>query len=72
MKNGDVGAANAMAAEFDRLKREATESVWIREMREYFAKTGTFRAKDLHRLLGDPAKGVETGAKASVAKHFSG
>ena len=70
MKNASVGAGDAGVAQFERLKRKAVEPDWIREMREYFAKTGTFRAEDLRRLLGDPTKGVETGARDSVARHF--
>ncbi|MFH1732374.1 MAG: hypothetical protein ABIF82_12095 [Planctomycetota bacterium] len=70
MRSRKAGGSNAGVAEFERLKREVVEPGWIREMREYFARTGTFRSEDLRRLLGDPAKGVETGARNSVAKHF--
>ena len=37
----------------------AQEADWVREMQKYFNETGTYRAEDLDRLLGDPTKGVE-------------
>ena len=43
---------------------------WIRKMKEDYIRTGTYRPEDLRRLLGDPTKGVEMGAGASIAKYF--
>lgn len=43
---------------------------WIRKMREHYMRTGTYRPEDLRRLLGDPTKGVEIGAGASISNYF--
>jgi hypothetical protein len=37
---------------------------WVRDMQEHFSKTGSYRAEDLQRVLGDPRKGV--GAESSL------
>ena len=31
---------------------------WLNEMREHYARTGTYRPEDIARLLGDQTKGV--------------
>lgn len=43
---------------------------WVREMKEYYARTGTYRARDLRRLLGDPKMGVKIGPKGSMPECF--
>lgn len=40
---------------------------WVREMIEHYRRTGTYRAKDLRRLLDDPTKGVDVGPEASLS-----
>ena len=57
-------------ADFERLKDRMSEADWVRKMKDYFAKTGTFRAEDLGRLLGDQTKGVEMGSRESLTRHF--
>jgi hypothetical protein len=47
-------------------------AAWVREMIEHYQRTGTYRAKDLHRLLGDPTKGVEVGPNANLAALLAG
>jgi hypothetical protein len=37
----------------------AKEADWVLEMQKYFNENGTYRPKDLERVLGDPARGVE-------------
>lgn len=48
------------------------EPEWLRKMREHYAKTGTYRAEDLRRVLGDPTRGVEMSAKPSASKYCTG
>jgi hypothetical protein len=36
-------------------------------MIEHHRRTGSYRAQDLRRLLGDPTKGVEVGPDSSLA-----
>ena len=48
---------------------KAQEAPWVRQMREHFNKTGSYRAEDLYRLLGDPIKGVELSANPSAMKN---
>ena len=31
---------------------------WVRNMRDHYQRTGTFRSEDLARLLGDQTRGV--------------
>jgi hypothetical protein len=40
---------------------------WVLQMIDHYRRTGSYRAKDLRRLLGDPTKGVEVGPEASLA-----
>jgi len=37
----------------------AEPAQWVREMHEHFLKTGTYRAEDLRRVLGDRKEGIE-------------
>jgi hypothetical protein len=46
------------------------EAQWVREMREHFSRTGTYRPQDLRRALGDPAERVEMSPEASLSKYF--
>lgn len=43
---------------------------WVDEMRAHFEQTGEYRADDLRRLLGDPAKGVEVGSPDSLSAYL--
>jgi hypothetical protein len=36
-----------------------TETTFTREMREHYARTGAYRAEDVHRVLGPPWEAVE-------------
>ena len=47
------------------------EARWIRQMRDHYAKTGSYRPEDLLRLLGDPKRGVEMSPQPSLSKCFS-
>jgi hypothetical protein len=46
------------------------EPAWVREMKAYYLKTGKFRPEDLRRLLGDPNRAVQVGARDSMAKCY--
>jgi hypothetical protein len=48
----------------------AGEAPWVREMKAYFAKHGTYRGEDLWRLLGDPTRRVEIGPEAGVLNSY--
>lgn len=43
---------------------------WVREMVDYYRRTGTYRTEDLRRLLGDPNRSVEVGPSASLPSFF--
>jgi hypothetical protein len=45
--------------------RASTAPQWVEEMRMHYAATGSYRAADLMRLLGDPSRGVEIGPRAA-------
>jgi hypothetical protein len=38
---------------------------WVREAQKHYQETGSYRAKDLARIMGDQTKGVEGGAAGS-------
>jgi len=40
-------------------------------MVDYYHRTGTYRAEDLRRLLGDPNRSVEVGPIASLSSFFT-
>lgn len=67
--------SNRTAADFRRsLEAELQQSAppeWVRQMIGHYHRTGSYRPKDLRRLLGDPKKGVEVGSQASLASYFS-
>ncbi len=44
----------------------ATPPEWLEHMQENYLKTGSVRAEDLQRLLGDPLRRVEAGPKPSL------
>ena len=50
----------------DRLQQQPPPD-WVRLMIEHHRRTGSYRAQDLRRLLGDPTKGVEVGPESSLA-----
>src|SRR5438132_1575434 len=56
--------------ELDRSLRERLQALppadWVCEMIRHYQRTGSYRARDLRRLLGDPTKGVEVGPEASL------
>ncbi len=56
---------------FEEQMQQASPPEWIQEMIAHYRRTGTYRAKDLRRLLGDPKKGVEIGPQISLATHFT-
>lgn len=54
------------------LLRAADPPEWIQRMWRDYATTGTYRAEDLRRLLGDQRRGVRigpNGCAASFLKH---
>jgi hypothetical protein len=57
--------------QFERRVAKAQEATWVREMKEHYTKTGTYRPQDLRCLLGDPSKGVEMGSRGSVSRYFA-
>jgi hypothetical protein len=46
--------------------------VWLVEMIEHYRRTGTFRPEDLHRLVGDPNRGVRVDPNATVDAILAG
>lgn len=54
----------------EKLQR-AKPPAWILEMIEHYRRTGSYRPKDLRRLLGDPTVGVEVGANTSLSSLVS-
>ena len=44
---------------------------WLRQMFEHHRRTGSYRAKDLRKLLGDPTQGVAVGPDASLASYLA-
>jgi hypothetical protein len=51
--------------------RELPAADWIQDMRDYFRRTGTYRAADLRRLLSDPNRGVEVGPNANRSEFMA-
>lgn len=51
--------------------RELQPADWVRDMLDHFHRTGTYRATDLHRLLGDPNRGVEVGPNTGRSSFFT-
>lgn len=51
--------------------RKMPPAEWVRQMIDHYRRTGTYRASDLRRLLGDPNRAVEVGPNASLASFFS-
>ena len=47
------------------------EAEWIREMKEYHERTGTYRPADLRRLFGDPMRRVTSGGSIDFVKHYA-
>lgn len=43
---------------------------WIRDMMAHYRKTGTYRRKDVRRLLGDPCRGVSFGPDFDLEAWF--
>lgn len=44
-----------------------TDPLWVREMHCYFRTNGYYRADDLRRVLGDPARSVKGEASTDFA-----
>jgi hypothetical protein len=57
--------------EFQEKSQQIPQADWVRDMIDHYRRTGTYRAKDLRRLLGDPNRGVEVGPNAGLASFFS-
>ena len=53
--------------EFEDRLRAAAPLAWLQQMHQYYLETGSVRPEDLHRLLGDPLRRVEAGAKQVAA-----
>ena len=51
--------------------QDIPQAEWVRAMIDHFRRTGTYRARDLRRLLGDPNRSVEFDPNASLASCFS-
>ncbi len=51
---------------FDRLLREAGTPEWLVRVRRHYAETGTVRAEDMRRLIGDPNRRVDAGPDAAL------
>jgi len=49
---------------------EKTQEEWVSSVTDHFQRTGTFRAEDIIRVLGNPLEGVEV--KAVPEMCFSG
>ena len=74
-----MGADRMSSITHDDLQREIQEKLrgipaapWVREMLDYYRRTGVFRPQDLRRLLGDPNRAVEVGPNASLSSFFCG
>jgi hypothetical protein len=44
----------------------ASEADWVTKMHQHFVRTGTYRASDLERVLGDPRVSVEISAQEEI------
>jgi len=42
------------------------EADWVLRMREYYSRTGSYRPRDLQRLLGNPWDSAEIGSSGHV------
>jgi hypothetical protein len=51
--------------------REMPAAEWVREMIDHYRRTGSYRPKDLRRLLGDPNRGVDVGSNSSIASFYA-
>jgi hypothetical protein len=51
--------------------REMPPADWVRQMIDHYRRTGTYRAKDLRKLLGDPNRAVEVGTDTCLSSFFS-
>lgn len=59
-KNASASSQNIFAGQ------KAPVAPWVESMVKDYATTGGYRPADLRRLLGDPKKSVEVGARPSV------
>jgi len=53
------GSLNGSGNRMSELLKDAQPVGWIKDMYDFQAKNGYFRASDLLRLLGDPCERVE-------------
>lgn len=51
--------------------REMPPADWVLQMIDHYRRTGTYRAKDLRRLLGDPNRSVEVGPNISLSSFWA-
>jgi len=61
---------NDLQREIQTKLQEMPPADWVQQMIDHYRRTGTYRAKDLRRLLGDPNKGVEIGPNTSIASFW--
>jgi len=50
---------------------EMPPAEWVLDMLDHYRRTGTYRAADLRRLLGDPTESVEIGPDTDLVSYFS-
>jgi hypothetical protein len=46
----------------------APAAPWVRDMHEYYRRTGTYRDGDIRRVVGDSTEGVKMATDASEAR----
>jgi hypothetical protein len=44
---------------------------WVRQMIDYYRRTGAYRSEDLHRLLGDQTQGVKVSPRSCLASQLN-
>lgn len=54
-----------MTIKGDSRSMPTTEPQWVEEMHQHFSETGSFRAADLQRVLGDPRDTVTMSAETA-------
>lgn len=48
---------------------KAPPATWVREMRDHYRRTGTYRASDIRRVMGDQTEGVKVESDPSRVTH---
>jgi hypothetical protein len=71
MKNSsDRNCGSSDARAIEDLANRMVPDQRLAEIAAHFNRTGTYRARDLRFLLGDPLKGVEVGPNVSLASQL--